>query len=689
MNRGNLLDPILGQKLTRNGVALPRSKTELGSGISVVDDPGNGRQILVAAGSSAAPPVADVAALRSLTPSTGDVVDGQSRSVLGDPVPWTYSAADGAAFVDDGSTVVKPNEILTANPGRWYRATSAPVLPTWAALGLAVSGKHAAIHLQAYATLGDGAGGDFDYDPSDTTTADNGGTVRVAGTKRLKRRYSGEINLRWFGAKGNGTTDDTAAINAWLAAIPPGGRGYVPAGVYRHASPISFAPASSAAAPVTLRGDGIHSIFLADVGTSADGFVLGSESAFTFGLSVQDMCFVSQASVRDCLRLNNLVHSKFSNVHAIGGSRVAGRDVYLYGCLVCDLDLVISANAVYPGLPSPGTNPGASDQYLLYLGNAQADDVDLSPCNANRIHVIAEGGSGAAVYQADQAGSGDNAFSGTVEGIAGVTTDPGIEIHNSTSWHISNCHLESNGGISIVGGNGGVIGHGVQQTTIAISGAINVSVGTSNGGVLYAQGVVGLPDTIESNAYWAGSDGAGNSGRMYIGDGGGSAFRIAKRNAGVTTDLMALHDSGYIEAVNFQSNTNQLGGIFGGPQIFAGSADPSGGGGFAAALGSLYFRNTGGYGTTVYAKEGAGNTDWAAMVSYKPGGYVQAVNFQSSTNQLGGFVGGPQIFSGSADPTGGGGFAAAIGSLYLRTTGGTGTTLYVKEGAGDTAWVGK
>lgn len=36
------------------------------------------------------------------------------------------------------------------------------------------------------------------------------------------------VNLKWFGAKGDGVTDDTAAWNAAMEAVPPGGSLYVP-----------------------------------------------------------------------------------------------------------------------------------------------------------------------------------------------------------------------------------------------------------------------------------------------------------------------------------------------------------------------------------------------------------------------------------------------------------------------------
>lgn len=77
-------------------------------------------------------------------------------------------------------------------------------------------------------------GGLFRADTSDTTSSDNGGTIIVAtdGT-RWKRQYNGPINVRWFGATGNGSSNDTSAIqSADSLARSISGQVYIPSGTY-------------------------------------------------------------------------------------------------------------------------------------------------------------------------------------------------------------------------------------------------------------------------------------------------------------------------------------------------------------------------------------------------------------------------------------------------------------------------
>ncbi|TNJ61909.1 hypothetical protein FE784_33420 [Paenibacillus hemerocallicola] len=62
---------------------------------------------------------------------------------------------------------------------------------------------------------------------------------------RIKRLlYNGTLDVRWFGAVGNGMTDDTAAIQAALDAVPSGGTVWIPEGEYRIDALIELRPKS-------------------------------------------------------------------------------------------------------------------------------------------------------------------------------------------------------------------------------------------------------------------------------------------------------------------------------------------------------------------------------------------------------------------------------------------------------------
>lgn len=89
---------------------------------------------------------------------------------------------------------------------------------------------------QNYFVTDPGKEGLFYYDAKDFSSADNGGTVVVNGTRRFKRLYSGMIDVRWFGMKGdwNGSagTENSAAFKAAIAAAKKDEVLLVPAGQY-------------------------------------------------------------------------------------------------------------------------------------------------------------------------------------------------------------------------------------------------------------------------------------------------------------------------------------------------------------------------------------------------------------------------------------------------------------------------
>ena len=78
-----------------------------------------------------------------------------------------------------------------------------------------------------------GIAGFFYYDATDTTSTDNGGTIIVsANGKRWKRVFDGSVNVNWFGAIGDGVTNQGNSIRMAVAATDTGQTLFVPKGTY-------------------------------------------------------------------------------------------------------------------------------------------------------------------------------------------------------------------------------------------------------------------------------------------------------------------------------------------------------------------------------------------------------------------------------------------------------------------------
>src|SRR5574343_234936 len=148
---------------------------------------------------------------------------------------------EGLAYAD-GSVGAALNERL-------------PEIGNYAALR-AYTGPVTAFFVRGVADSFDGGFGVFRIDATDTTSADNGGTVLIdASGRRWKRDFSGAVNVRWFGAKGDGSTNDTDAIQAAINSLPlntadlgvlaplgfsNGGGVFAPRGRYKITGPISL-----------------------------------------------------------------------------------------------------------------------------------------------------------------------------------------------------------------------------------------------------------------------------------------------------------------------------------------------------------------------------------------------------------------------------------------------------------------
>lgn len=105
--------------------------------------------------------------------------------------------------------------------------------------------KDVMVEVLGYYKAGDGGGGKFYYDPKSTETVNNGTIFSFSNNRlsgRLKRLYSGALNVLWFGAKRNNSQIDQARYinNAIKHSLSTGDAIFIPNGVYYVKSPVNI-----------------------------------------------------------------------------------------------------------------------------------------------------------------------------------------------------------------------------------------------------------------------------------------------------------------------------------------------------------------------------------------------------------------------------------------------------------------
>lgn len=168
-----------------------------------------------------------------LNPVTLDASGEHGDIWLDDPSLYRLVVKDALGSVIPGGDI-DPIDSVSSAAGYAF-STTAALLSAFGSTDLLPTGTQ--ISTLGRTTTSDTGGARFYYDASDTTSADNGGTIRVdTQNRRWKIAVSGSFNVRWFGATGDGTTDDITAINACVNAAYNSAASYhsvfFPVGVY-------------------------------------------------------------------------------------------------------------------------------------------------------------------------------------------------------------------------------------------------------------------------------------------------------------------------------------------------------------------------------------------------------------------------------------------------------------------------
>ncbi len=273
---------------------------------------------------------------------------------------WVANRFVGDSVATGGKTgTVTANTATVLTISSWVGGTPASAIPYTVGGIRGVVGSDTATTSKpvliagGYTKVGDGGGGVFYWDKS-SSTGDNGGTVFVphgSTTGRWVRAAVGHLNVRWFGAVGDGTlvsaSGDTDSIQRAIdyAASIGGGTVFFPAGVYMVASTV---PGSGyklrLASNVSLLGVGraseLRAMLLADINSR----ILAMNPADVgMGLILQNVTIQG-------LHLNGQEPAQTitgSNFQRAGIFIDSGQNIQILDCIIHDTCDAIRGNGLF------------------------------------------------------------------------------------------------------------------------------------------------------------------------------------------------------------------------------------------------------------------------------------------------------------------------------------------------------
>lgn len=205
--------------------------------------------------------------------------------------------------------------------------------------------------------------GMFIYDSTSTDLDDSALTLVTTTSKRYRRVFGGQVNVKWFGAKGDGVTDDTDAIKAAMQKFGSGV--YLPEGTFLISSPLPF--------------------FSSITGSSNSMTIIQADSTFSGKSMIDNNAGDHRKSIVNIrLDANNLpgVQHLGSSGDAQGSSGTKYENIYFYNSDKATYSIGGSSTTAVPGMLT-GANfyncQWRNVGKVMKLGNNQ-DDVSFIGC---------------------------------------------------------------------------------------------------------------------------------------------------------------------------------------------------------------------------------------------------------------------------------------------------------------------